>query len=231
MIIDSYDDFLNILYLNQDLKYKDFHSKLILNSNLVGVRTPILKKIAKTIAKGNYEHFITNNKHDLYEEKLIHGLLIGYLKIDFDSVINLLDNFIIYIDNWAICDLTASNLKTFNKNLDKGFEVIKKYLNSSNTWINRFGYVLLLDYYINDKYLNQIFEMCKKYKDDYYIKMSIAWLLSMCYLKYKDKTLKFIKSNYLDSWTKNKTIQKIIESKRVNEQEKKFLKSMKDYER
>ena len=227
MIINNYDDFINILYLYQDLKYKKFHSKLILDSNLIGVRTPILKKIAKDISKGDYLNFILNNKHELYEEKLVHGLVIGYLNIDFNEVINLLNNFVIYIDNWAVCDLAAANLKIFSKNLDIGFKIIEKYINNSNTWINRFGYVLLLDYYICDNYIDKIFDMGKEYKDDYYVKMRIAWLLSMCYLKYKNKTIKFLKKGYLDTWTKNKTIQKIIESKRISESEKQILKAMK----
>ena len=227
MIINNYDDFLNVLYLNQDFKYKEFHGKLILDSNLIGVRTPILKKIAHFISKSDYNNFILNNKHKLYEEKLVHGLLIGYLKLDFYEIIKLLNDFTIYIDNWAICDLTASNLKIFSKNLDEGFTIIKDYLNNPNTWINRFGYVLLLDYYINDKYIDEILELCKQYKDEYYIKMSIAWLLSMCYLKYNDKTIKFLKQRYLDNWTNNKTIQKIIESKRVSNGEREILKAMK----
>lgn len=225
--MNSYNDFLELLKNNQDLKYKDFHSKLILDDNLIGVRTPILKKLAKQIASSDYNKFIELNKHNIYEEKIVHGLVIGYIKEDFDNIIKLLDEFLIYIDNWAVCDLTVSNLKFFKKNKDKGFIQIKKYLKDTNLWINRFGYVLLLNYYIEDKYIDEIFKLCKKYKDEYYVKMSIAWLLSMCYIKYKDKTLDFLVTNVLDKWTYNKTIQKVIESNRVKKEEKNILKGMK----
>lgn len=229
MIINkyNYDEFIKLLYTYEDLKYKDFHKKLILTDNLIGVRTPILKKIAKNIANSNYTSFIEANKHNLYEETIIHGLTLGYIKDDFKILKKLTNNYLPYINNWAICDMTASNLKIFNKNKEEGFFEIKKYLKDKSPWINRFGYVLLLDYYIEDKYIDKIFSLCKNYKDEYYVKMSVAWLLSMCYIKYKNKTLKFLNSNILDKWTYNKTIQKIIESNRIKKDEKILLKGMK----
>lgn len=222
-----YDEFINKLYSLQDFKYKEFHGKLILSDNLIGVRTPELKKIAKNIAKTDYREFIKNIKHNFYEEKVIHGLLIGYIKEDFEVTKELINSFLPYIDNWAVCDLTAANLKQFNKNKEDGFIEIKKYLKDKNTWINRFGYVLLLAYYIEDKYIDKILNLCNKYKDEYYVKMSIAWLLSMCYIKYKEKTIYFLNNNSLDKWTYNKTIQKIIESNRISKEEKTVLKGMK----
>lgn len=224
---NNYNDFINYLYDNQDLKYKEFHRKLILNDNLIGVRTPILKNIAKNISKSDYNLFIQNNKHELYEENIIHGLLLGYLKEDFNKIKELINSFLPYIDNWAICDMTVSNLKIFKKNKNIGFKEIKKYLKNKNPWINRFGYVLLLSYYIEDKYIDEIFVLCNKYQNEYYVKMSIAWLLSMCYVKYSEKTLLFLNNNKLDNWTYNKTIQKIIESNRVTKEEKSMLRELK----
>lgn len=227
MIVKDYNEFIKLLYSHQDLKYKDFHGKLILSNKLIGVRTPLLKKIAKEISKGDYNSFIKLNKHNLYEEIMIHGLIIGYIKCDFSTVKELINNFLPFINNWAICDMTAANLKIYRQNKDEGFNEIKKYLRSKNYWINRFAYVLLLDYYIESKYIDKIFILCSNYKDEYYVKMSIAWLLSMCYIKYKEKTLKFLNSNTLDKWTHNKTIQKIIESNRISKDEKIILKGMK----
>lgn len=223
----KYNEFINYLYSLQDIKYKDFQKKLILSDNLIGIRTPDLKKIAKNIANSNYIDFIRLNKHNLYEEKLIHGLILGYLNLEFNDLKPLIDEFIPYIDNWAICDLTVSNLKIFSKNKEIGFKEIKKYLKDKNTWINRFGYVLLLNYYIEDKYIDEIFKLCENYSDEYYVKMSIAWLISMCYIKYKNKTIEYLNNNKLDKWTYNKTIQKIIESNRVSKIEKEKLKRMK----
>ncbi len=225
----DYDTFIERLYNLQDLKYKEFHSKLINTNSLIGVRTPELKKIAKEISKGDYEEFFKNNTHKFYEENLVHGFVLGYLKVDFNDLKKYIDDFLPYIDNWAVCDMTASNLKIFNKSDLKQicFNEIKKYIYDCNPWINRFGYVLLLDYFIQEDYIDEIYKLCENYKDEYYVKMSIAWLLSICYIKFKEKTLNFIKQNKLDAWTHNKTIQKIIESNRVSKYEKQLLKGFK----
>lgn len=225
----NYQEFIDELYNLQDLKYKEFHGKLIMSDNLIGVRTPELKRIAKVIARSNYEEFFKKNKHKLYEENLVHGLVLGYLKLEFDELKILVNDFIPYIDNWAVCDMTVSNLKVYKKNKTKDivFEEIKKYVNNNNPWINRFGYVLLLEYFIEEKYIDEIFNLCTNYKDHYYVKMAIAWLISMCYIKYKGRTLTFLKKNKLDEWTHNKAIQKIIESYRVTEEDKKMLRGLK----
>lgn len=225
----KYEDFLNELYNLQDLKYKEFHSKLIMTDKLIGVRTPELKRIAKIIARSNYQEFFKDNKHELYEENLVHGLTLGYLKLDFEELKPLVDTFIPHIDNWAVCDMTVSNLKVYKKNKTKDivFDEIRNYLKNDNPWINRFGYVLLLEYFIEEEYMDDIFELCENYKDHYYVKMAIAWLISMCYIKHKGRTLTFLKKNKLDVWTHNKAIQKIIESYRVEEQDKKLLRGLK----
>ena len=224
-----YEDFLNELYSLQDLKYKEFHSKLIMSDKLIGVRTPELKRIAKTIARSNYKEFFKENRHELYEENLVHGLVLGYLKLDFDELKPLVDEFLPYIDNWAVCDTTVANLKVYKKNKTKDivFNEIRKFINNDNIWINRFGYVLLLEYFIEEKYIEDIFKLCEVYKDEYYVKMAIAWLISMCYVKFKGRTLTFLKKNKLDIWTHNKTIQKIIESNRVDIEDKNMLRRLK----
>lgn len=225
----QYNDFLNELYSLQDLKYKEFHGKLIMSDKLIGVRTPELKRIAKVIARGNYQKFFKENKHELYEENLVYGLVLGYLKLDFYELKPFVDEFIPYIDNWAVCDMTVSNLKVYKKNKTKNivFNEIKKYLKNDNPWINRFGYVLLLNYFIEEEYIDEIFELCEIYKDEYYVKMAIAWLISMCYIKFKGRTITFLKKHKLDVWTHNKSIQKIIESNRVTNEDKKMLKGLK----
>ena len=225
----KYEDFLTELYSLQDLKYKEFHSKLIMSDKLIGVRTPELKRIAKVIARSNYEDFFKENRHELYEENLVHGLVLGYLKLDFNELKPLVDDFIPYIDNWAVCDATVANLKVYKKNKTKDivFNEIKNYLKNDNPWINRFGYVLLLEYFIEEKYMDEIFELCENYKDHYYVKMAIAWLISMCYIKYKGRTITFLKKHKLDVWTHNKTIQKIIDSYRVDNMDKVILRGLK----
>lgn len=225
----KYEDFLNELYGLQDLKYKEFHSKLIMNDKLIGVRTPELKRIAKKLARSNYEEFFKENRHELYEENLVHGLVLGYLKLEFDDLKHFVEEFLPYIDNWAVCDMTVANLKVYKKNKTKDivFNEIKRYIRDNNPWINRFGYILLLEYFIEEKYIDEIFKLCENYKDHYYVKMGIAWLISMCYIKFKGRTLTFLKNHKLDIWTHNKSIQKIIESNRVSIEDKNMLRGLK----
>lgn len=225
----KYEDFLSELYSLQDLKYKEFNSKLIMSDKLIGVRTPELKRIAKVIARSNYEEFFKENRHELCEENLVHGLVLGYLKLDFEDLKPFIDEFLPFINNWGVCDMTAANLKVYKKNKTKDvvFNEIKNYISNDNPWINRFGYVLLLEYFIEEEYMDEIFKLCENYKDEYYVKMAIAWLISMCYIKFKGRTLSFLKKNKLDTWTHNKAIQKTIESCRVTEEDKKMLRGLK----
>ena len=225
----NYNNFLDELYSLQDLKYKEFNSKIIGIDNIIGVRTPDLKRIAKRISREDYITFIKKNKHKYYEEDLVQGLLLGYLKLSFDALKKHIKEFLPYINNWSLCDLTAANLKVFKKkeNSYKAFEEIKQYIKDSNPWINRFGFVLLLDYFIDDIHIDDIFKLCVDYKDEYYVKMAIAWLLSTCFIKYQGKTLTYLKTCNLDDWTYNKTLQKIIESNRINLDIKNIVKGMK----
>ena len=223
---DNYNKFINYLFTFEDIKYKEFHSKLILSNNLIGIRTPMLKEIAKKISKGDYKTFIKLNKHEIYEEIIIHGLIIGYLS-DFNESLSLLDNFIPYVDNWAINDIVCANMKIFKKYQEIGFNKILNYIDSNNPFQIRIGIVLLLDFYINDKYIDKIFDIVDNIKNDnYYVRMANAWLLSICYIKYKEKTYNYLLNNDLDKFTFNKAISKICDSKRVDVKDKEKLKKI-----
>lgn len=222
----TYNLFLNQLESYSDSKYKNFHSTLIKDSNkLIGVRTPVLKSIAKDISKTNYKKWLKYNKHTTYEETIIHGLILTYLNIDFKNFLEALDNFIPLIDNWAICDIVCANAKIFKKNLEEGLIYITNYLNNSNPWIKRVGLVLLLDYYINDKYIDKVLSIANNIKsNEYYVKMANAWLISICYIKYPIKTEAFLNNTKIDNWTYNKVISKICDSKRITINTKNKLK-------
>lgn len=228
---NKYIEFTNYLYSLQDIKYRDFSKSLMPSKNeyeLIGIRIPVLKKIAKDIAKNNYIDFININKHNTFEEILIHGLVIGYINEDINTIIKLSKEYIPYISNWALCDSYVSNLHIMNKYTDKCLTLVKWCLNHKKEYYKRVGYVLLLNYMIKDEYIDTIFELCNDNdSNDYYVKMSIAWLISEIYPKYPNKTLEYIKNNKLDNWTHNKSIQKIRESNRVDSKEKDMLNTYK----
>lgn len=223
----DYQNFLSYLYDQQDLKYRDFHKSLLnADVNLIGIRTPKLKKIAKEISLGNYDNFIKLNTHKYYEETIIHALVISNLK-DINIVINYIDNFLNYIDNWATCDILCGSLKIVNKNKEIFFNYIKNKIKNPNPWIKRFCFVLLLDYFLEDKYIKEIFNLTNKYNTkDYYVNMAIAWLISIAYIKNKNATINYLKNNKLDNFTHNKAIQKIRESTRITLEDKELIKNL-----
>ena len=181
---------------------------------MIEIRVPILKKIAKELAKGNYKEFISIMNHNYHEEVLIHGLILGYIK----DPMNYFDDYIKYMNDWQSCDITISNMKYFKYNQDINY--IKKYL------YHRVGYVILLTYYIKDEYIDELYNIVDNYNsDNYYVKMAVAWLLSYLIIYDKNRAVKYLKKSKLDDFTYNKGIQKAIESKKIKD--KKWLKDLK----
>ncbi len=214
---------------NIDTKYRDFSLKLLPNvNNVLGVRIPVLRKIAKEISKDNYFEFLDNYEKKSFEEIMLEGLVIGNLKCSKEIIVSYIDRFIPKINNWSICDAFCASLKIVNTDKDYFFNYLLKFKKSKKEFELRFMLVMFLDYYIDKKYINKIFKIIDNIKNsDYYVKMAIAWLLSMCYIKYKEETFEFLKNCNLDNWTYNKTIQKIIESRQIDHKEKEFLKKIK----
>ena len=223
------EDIRKRLYELQDLKYKEFHSSLCPNvDNIIGVRIPDLKKLAKEIAKNDYKEFLRNVKDEYYEELVLHGLVIGYAKITIEETIEYLKEFVPKIDSWAACDTTCSNLKITKKYQKEMWNFLENYIKSNKEFEIRFAVVMYLNYYLTEEYIDKVLERIDKITSkDYYAQMAIAWMLSFAYIKQKDKTLEYIKNNNLDKFTQNKSIQKICESYRVTKEEKEDLKKYK----
>lgn len=212
-----------------DEKYKKFHSGLCPNNkNIIGVRIPKLRNLAKEISKGDWRKFLEHNKNEYYEEIMLEGFVIGYAKMELEERFKLLTTFVPKIDNWAVCDCSCSTFKFVQKNKKEMWEFIKIYLNSSKEFELRFVIIIILDYYLTDEYIDEIFKIFDNIKkEDYYVKMAIAWTLQVAYVKYKEKTIKYLENNKLDKFTHNKAIQKMIESYRIDKKEKEILRKMK----
>lgn len=212
-----------------DEKYKQFVSNLSPGvENILGVRLPILRKLAKDLSKNNYKDYLDENDFEYYEEIMIEGLIIGYLKIDSESRFNYIKNFIPKINSWAICDSFCSNLKFTKNNMKEVWDFILPYTLSQNEFDIRFAVVMMLDFYIVEDYIDEVLNVLNNIQHDgYYVKMAVAWAISYAYIKFPEKTLELFKNNNLDKFTYNKSIQKIIESNRVPKEDKDFLRSMK----
>ena len=217
----------DLLQQNVDEKYRKFQSGLCPGiNNILGVRIPILRKIAKNMAKGDWEKIISEIDNKYYEETMVEGLIIGYAKMPISNKINYLKSFVPKIDNWAVCDIVCSNLKIKEKDLLWDF--INTYLESKNEFELRFVVVMYMDNFLTDEYIKKVFENINKIKTDkYYVQMAIAWLISVAYVKQKAITEKYLLNNNLDVFTYNKALQKIIESNRVEKEEKEKIKRLK----
>lgn len=217
------------LYQMQDLKYKKFQSSLCPNvDNIIGVQVPKLREIAKELAKDKFREYLELEDITFYEEKVIQGLLIGNSRLSIEETRKYLEKFIPKIDSWAVCDTVCSSLKIAKKKQEEMWQFLEKYINSNKEFEIRFAIVMYLNYYLNDKYIDKVIKNISKIKfDKYYVQMAIAWLISVSYIKQKERTLKYLSNNNLDDFTYNKALQKIIESYRVSKKEKENIIAMK----
>lgn len=214
----------------QDLKYREFHAKLMPNidsGRVIGVRTPALRNLAKQVAKEDYiEEFMNELPHQYYEENNLHAALINILYKDLEKLIYEVERFLPYVDNWATCDMMSP--KGFKKDLSLVHRHIKEWLKSSDTYTVRFGIVTLLQFYLEDAFeASMLDEVVAIKSDEYYINMAIAWYFSIALVKQYDATIPYIEKQVLDRWTHNKAIQKAIESRRISSDRKEYLKTFK----
>lgn len=225
----DYINYEKYLFGLQDLEYQKFHSGIIgiTKYEIIGIRVPQMRKIATEIYKGNLNNYLKVNDNNYYEEIFIRGIVISKIK-DIDLLIKEFNNFILKIDNWAICDSFCNSLKIVSKHKEKFWNIILKLLKSDDEFAVRTGIILILNYYIDEKYLNAIFNIFNDLNTDkYYVNMAISWTLCEMYIKHKDKTLKYLENNKLNSFVQNKTISKIRDSYRVTREEKEYLKNLK----
>lgn len=218
---------LNLLKNNSDLKYKNFSSSLIPNidSNLIlGVRIPVIRKLYKQMTKEEIDSFINDLPHCYLEENILHAIILSNIK-DFDKCILELDRFLPYVDNWSVCDTLIC--KSLNFDLNKTFNFLIKCLKSNDIYRIRFVFVTMLRYFVNDQYIDICNSIAVNYNsEEYYINMAIAWYFSYALIYQYEKTIKIFDEKKLSKWIHNKSIQKAIESYRITEERKKYLRGL-----
>lgn len=220
---------VNDLFKMQDIEYRDFQVKLIPTADInsfIGIRTPNLRKYAKELVKNNdYASFLENLPHKYFDENQLHAFIISELK-DYDECITCINRFLPYVDNWATCDQMSP--KIFKKRLDELLREIKKWISSKDTYTIRFGIRMLMQYYLDDKFESEYLEWISSIKsEEYYVNMMIAWFFATALAKQYESTIPFIENKKLDKWTHNKAIQKSIESYRILQNQKEYLKKLK----
>ena len=213
----------------QDTGYKSFHSKLMPNvdkDKIIGVRVPDIRKLAKELYKdGTGAEFIKNLPHKYYEEDNLHAFIVEQIN-DFETCLAETEKFIPFIDNWATCDMFSP--KIFAKHSDVIFAKSLEWIKSDNTYVVRYGIGMLMRYFLDERFNPHILRIVADVKSaEYYINMMIAWFFATALAKHFDETVVYLTENRLSLWVHNKTIQKAVESNRIDKETKKYLRALK----
>ena len=220
----------------EDLEYAKFNRKLCPDTKkeIIGIRIPTLRKIAKDFVKSKdekeyLEEVLSSADDKYFEEVIFQGLIIGYSKIELDEKLSYIEKFIPKIDSWAISDTFIPTLKIKEKDLEKVWNFILPYTKSKEEFEVRFAVIMMLDYYINELYVDKVINVIDCIKNDkYYAEMAMAWTIAEIGIKFQDKAIAYLKGeNHLDKFTYNKSLQKMIESYRIEDEVKDMLRKMK----
>lgn len=211
----------------KDDKYKEFQAKLVPNISpdvIIGVRTPQMRNVAKEVFKSEEkDEFLSQLPHKYYEENLVHFFIISMIK-DFDSCVKKVEEFLPYVDCWPVSDQATP--KSFKKNHEKLLPYIKKWIASDHVYTSRFGIRMLMNEFLGDDFKKEYLKLVAAKKgDDYYLKMMVAWYFATALAKQYDEAVKYIEERKLDEWVHKKAIQKAVDSYRVTDEHKEYLKS------
>ena len=222
-------EIVDLLFSKQDIKFRDFQAPLfptVDKERIIGVRTPDIKQLAKELfGSDTANEFIKELPHRYFDENQLHVFLISRIK-DYQECLKEVNKFLPYIDNWATCD--TLDPKVFAKHKEELLIEIKCWLKSKHTYIVRFAIGMLLGYYLDESFKKEYLAWVSSIKsEEYYINMMIAWYFATALAKQYASAIKYIEEKKLSPWVHNKTIQKAIESYRISDEQKTYLKALK----
>lgn len=212
----------------QDLSYKEFHRKLIPNVNpdtILGVRVPEIRRLARSIrGTPEAEEFLHQLPHHYYDENILHGALLSFSR-SYEETVSLLEEFLPYVDNWAVCDLISP--QAFRAHPAALPEQVKMWISSDHPYTIRFGLGVLMSFYLDDCFCPKYLAWAASLRSgEYYVNMMIAWYLATALAKQWEAALQYLTQNRLDPWVHSKTIQKAVESCRISPEQKAFLRTL-----
>lgn len=218
------------LFESAEGEYAAFQAKLVPTidkKTLIGVRVPILRKMAKKLEKNEQiSEFLEDLPHEYYEENALHAYIVSDIR-DIDRLIRALDAFLPYVDNWAICDGMSPTLFSKPEHSARVLDAAKGYIGSGKVYTMRFGLGVLMKYFLDDRFTPSILETAADAcSDEYYVNMMVAWLFATALAKQYDTAVGYIEKRRLPVWVHNKTISKGVESYRIDDETKAYLRGM-----
>lgn len=223
------DEIRAYLEANAEEKFQKFTSGLIPGTDeILGVRVPLLRKLAGKLAKEDWSTYLAGARDSSYEEIMLQGLVIGYAKMELKEALAWAAAFIPKIHDWSVNDAFCSTFKIAAKHREEVWEFLMQYKQSTREFEQRVVAVMLMDYFLVDEYVDRVFEVWNELKHEgYYCRMGVAWGIATAYAKFPEQTHAFLLENQLDTFTYNKAIQKMLESYRIPQEKKAILRTMK----
>ena len=224
------------LFENADESYKNFHQSIVPTlpkERIIGVRVPVLRKIAKQLKKDESSKSLANEflqelPHEYYDEDMLHAIILSDER-DFSTAMKRTSEFLPYIDNWAVCDTFCP--KAFGKNKNALWQYIEKWLESEKTFTVRFVIVNAMRFFLDEDFsAEKMKKVLEVSNEDYYVRMAIAWYMSVALVKQWEVAIKVVEDKSLGAWVHNKSIQKSCESFRLSAEQKQYLKTLKIHE-
>ena len=201
--------------------------------NVLGIRIPLLRKLAARIAKGDWKVYLTTADTYYMEERMLQGMVLGCIRPDRDVEVYLerVTRFVHMINSWSVCDTFkfGGGKKFIEANRDRLWQYLKDWMQAKGEYEIRFGVVMSMQLFIDEEHIDELLRLYDGIRHEgYYVKMGVAWALSVCFVKFPDITLRYLQGpNSLDNFTYNKALQKITESYRVDAASKQTIKGMK----
>ena len=215
---------------NADPAYREFSRRTVVPSaehEVIGIRMPVIREFAKEIAEGDWRHYLNETKDEYSEDLLLRGIIITHTGMDLSEKLRMMYEFIPLIDNWAVCDSFCLSLKVAKKDKGAVWNMMLPLLDSEHEFRVRSAVVVMLGHFIDETHIDDVISYMDRIKHTgYYVRMAVAWCLSVCFIKFPERTMRYLENNSLDDRTFNKTVSKITDSFRVDEVLKEKVRGM-----
>lgn len=226
----NYQEITNYLYAHADAHYAAFSASLIPGEHvpMIGVRLPLLRDLARRLAKEDWSAYLDEAKDDTFEEIMLQGFVTGLAKMPFDEQMRRMALYAEKITNWSLCDSPCAGFKFVRKHQEEVWNFLQPYLYCQDEFRQRFGIIMLMDHFINERFIFRLVDVLGTVRPaGYYASMALAWAVSACYVHYPELIMDLLRSRKLDKDCQNRAIQKIVDSLRVTADDKNKVRTLK----